>query len=60
MSQNQAQANEPSKSRGRRLVKHTSLEERHQQQPNQQAYPAPGAQQDKADMTLQMQKLQVS
>ncbi len=41
-------------------MKHTSLEERHQQQPNQQAYPASGAQQDKADVTLQMQKLQVS
>ncbi|KAL0051517.1 hypothetical protein WJX82_009027 [Trebouxia sp. C0006] len=58
VSQNQAQASEPSKSRGRRLMKHTSLEERHQQQPNQQAYPASGAQQDKADVTLQMQKLQ--
>ncbi len=59
MSQNQAQACEPSKSRGRRLVKHTSLEERHQQQ-HQQASPASGAQQDWAAMTLQMQKLQVS
>ncbi|KAL0026027.1 hypothetical protein WJX79_002284 [Trebouxia sp. C0005] len=58
VSQNQAQASEPSKSRGRRLVKHTSLEERHQQQQNQQAYPASGAQQDVAAMTLQMQKLQ--
>ncbi|DBA81597.1 TPA: hypothetical protein ACH3X1_007364 [Trebouxia sp. C0004] len=58
MSQNQAQASEPSKSRGRRLVKHTSLEERHQQQQNQQAYPASGAHQDSAAMTLQMQKLQ--
>ena len=41
-------------------MKHTSLEERHQQQQNQQAYPASGAQQDLAAMTLQMQKLQVS
>ena len=41
-------------------MKHTSLEERHQQQQKQQAYPASGAQQDLAAMTLQMQKLQVS
>ena len=60
MSQNDAQASEPNKSRGRRLVKHTSLEERHRQQQNRQASPACDAQQDLAAVTLQMQKLQVS
>ena len=63
LSQNQQEeAREPGKGRGRRLVKHISLEE-HQQRQHQHQQASPAASVRDADwpaLTLQMQKLQVT